>query len=77
MKIRVLVFGQLKDIIESDELWLEGLAHSDDVLPLLQAQFPGIKNLQFKIALNKKMIQQGVSLHEDDVIALLPAFSGG
>ncbi|MEI6021207.1 MAG: MoaD/ThiS family protein [Bacteroidota bacterium] len=77
MKIRILIFGQLKDIIQSDELWMEDLHHSDELISLLQQKFPGIQNLQFKMAVNKKMVHQSVKLQEQDVIALLPAFSGG
>ena len=77
MKIRILIFGQLKDIIQADELWMEDLHHSDELISLLQQKFPGIQNLQFKMAVNKKMVHQSVKLQEQDVIALLPAFSGG
>lgn len=77
MKIRILLFGQLKDIIQADELWMEDLHHSDELISLLQQQFPGIQNFQFKMAVNKKMVHQSVELQDQDVIALLPAFSGG
>ncbi len=81
MRIRVLLFGQLKDIAgrREDTLDLEAGATLAEVVAHYSARFPGFKTLASSIAcsVNEEYAQLSAALHEGDEIGLLPPVSGG
>ena len=77
MKITVLTFGQIKDITGNTCLTYTDIDNSAVLLKILLNNYPALMNLNFSIAVNKKIISEKTALHDNDVIALLPAFSGG
>ena len=76
MQIRVIVFGQLADLI-SENLVLENIADTDSLMATLCNMYPGLRESKFIIAVNKKLITVNTLLADKSTIALLPAFSGG
>jgi len=81
MRIRVLLFGQLKDIVGKSEDYLE-LQPGDRVSTLLAhygQRFPGIQGLAGSIAcaVNQEYAAASRELREDDEVGLLPPVSGG
>jgi MoaE-MoaD fusion protein len=81
MRIRVLLFGQLKDIIgrQEDFLELEPAAKVSAVMAHYAAHFPGFQPLVGSIAcaLNEEYANGSAALHEGDEVGLLPPVSGG
>jgi molybdopterin converting factor small subunit len=77
MKITVLSFGQIKDITGSSDLIFTDVNNSAQLLENLISKYPELSTLNFSIAVNKKIISEKTALSDNDVIALLPAFSGG
>jgi len=81
MRIRVLLFGVLKDIYErsSDELDLPGGATLADVLEYYRQEAPEQRTLFPVLALsvNQQYAQVTHPLREGDEVALLPPVSGG
>lgn len=77
MKITVLTFGQIKDITGTGELMYTDINNSNLLTDLLISKYPALSNLNFSIAVNKKIISETTLFSDNDVIALLPAFSGG
>ncbi len=81
MRIRVLLFGQLKDIAgrREDTLDLETGATLAEVVAHYSGRFPGFRALASSIAcsVNEEYAQLSAALHEGDEIGLLPPVSGG
>ena len=81
MQIRVLFFGQLKDLAgrASDSISLpEGATHSD-LLAHYESGFPRLKALLPAVALsiNQEYAPPHSALRDQDEVALLPPVSGG
>jgi molybdopterin synthase catalytic subunit len=81
MRIRVLLFGQLKDIVgrHEDSLDLETGSRLSAVISYYGSRFPGFRSLAASIALsvNEEYASGSALLHEGDEVALLPPVSGG
>lgn len=81
MRIRVLLFGQLKDIVgrQEDYLDLQPGAPLSTVLGHYSERFPKFQGLVNSIAcsVNQEYSSGSAILHEGDEIGLLPPVSGG
>jgi molybdopterin converting factor small subunit len=77
MKISVLPFGKLADILAPQEWALEELATAGAVRLKLESEFPALKGMRYLIAVDKKIADDDRLLEEGSVVALLPPFSGG
>lgn len=77
MNVNILAFGQIADITGKGSFPIGDAANTDQLLLLLQQEYPGLKGLQYLVAVNKKIIQQNTTLNDEDTVALLPPFSGG
>lgn len=75
--MEILIFGLLTDIIGIDRLVLEAPADTEMLKQHLLKQYPSLGQIQYFIALNKIMVQEKQALQQTDVVALMPAFSGG
>jgi molybdopterin synthase sulfur carrier subunit len=76
MAIKLLTFGQITEITGQSESTVNAM-DSDALKAQLIMQFPGLKDLQFAIAVNKYVINENTGLKDGDTVALLPPFSGG
>src|ERR1035437_2277948 len=81
MRVQVVFFGILKDLVGSSEAQLElgAGATAGDLWTALQAQTPGLARFQksVAVAVNQHYSEPGTLLHEGDEVALLPPVSGG
>ena len=77
MKINILAFGQIVDIIGTSSWTISGVDNTDQLELKLTHDFPGLLNTKYALAVNKKVIHQNTTLSHDDTVALLPPFSGG
>jgi molybdopterin synthase sulfur carrier subunit len=77
MAIKVLVFGQIGDLIGKNELEFTSIKSTDEIKNELIKKYPGLNNINYSLAVNKKTIHSDTKLNGDETIALLPAFSGG
>lgn len=77
MKIKVLVFGELTDILEANDLELPDVKNTRELNELLAKLFPNLAGANYSMAINNKIVQGPASLKDGDVVALLPPFSGG
>jgi len=81
MRVRVLFFGVLKDLVGStgESLELQDGATVADVLTHYEAQVPRIRELLPAVALsvNQHYSGPGAVLGDNDEVALLPPVSGG
>lgn len=77
MKISVLVFGQIAEIVNTEKLILQNVKDTNGLIEQLKKEYPLLQKLAFSIAVNKKIIQSNTILNHEDVVAILPPFSGG
>ena len=77
MELRIMIFGQLTDIINSNELTLTGIADTNSLVSELHKRYPSLANAKYMMAVNKQTVITNTILKEDSIVALLPPFSGG
>lgn len=81
MRVRVLFFGMLKDLLAraDDTLQLPESATVSDLLAQYQAEVPRLKQLLplVAVAVNQQYAPTDRRLNENDEVALLPPVSGG
>ena len=81
MRVRVLFFGMLKDLLaRADEtLQLPESATVSDLLAQYQAEVPRLKQVlpSLAVAVNQQYASPNSRLKENDEVALLPPVSGG
>ena len=77
MKINVLFFGILTDIIGSNSIEIKDIESISMLKSWLWKNYPKTKEMDFQVALNKNIIEGKVDFKNGDEIALLPPFAGG
>jgi sulfur-carrier protein len=75
--MEIKVFGQLKDIIQEENINIENVNNVEELKKQLQHLFPDLSHKSFVVAVNRKVIHENILLQHDAEIALLPPFSGG
>jgi len=76
-KLKIKAFGMVAEKLPANELELENIANTDQLLGFLYQQYPDLKNIKFSIAVDRKQVHDNVLLSPDSEVALLPPFSGG
>ena len=74
--VRVLYFGVAMDITGKEHEEYE----AEDFQALrkqLIERYPAMKAVYFRLALNKKLVDKENTLKDNDIVAILPPFSGG
>lgn len=81
MKIKLLLFAVLRDIVGSEEMTLELDPHSRplDVWSLLRQRHPALANFADPpmTAVNEEYVAPDAHLREGDELAFIPPVSGG
>ena len=77
MQIRIMIFGQLTDIINSSTLILTDIADTNSLVTELNKLYPALAASKYIMAVNKQTVMINTVLKEDSTVALLPPFSGG
>lgn len=77
MKVEVIVFGQLADILKTGALQIDGVQTTDGLLSELTSRYPDLAQARYTIAVDRQMVKENTLLKNGSVVALLPPFSGG
>jgi molybdopterin synthase sulfur carrier subunit len=77
MQTRIMIFGQLTDIIKSSTLILTDIADTNSLVNELNKLYPALAASKYIMAVNKQTVIANTVLKEDSTVALLPPFSGG
>ena len=77
MTITLLAFGNIADILNSGMQTLNDIPDTNYLITMLHAQFPALGTTTYSVAVNKNIVHQNTTLHNNDTVALLPPFSGG
>ena len=75
--MKILLFGIITDITGKDELNLTGFKDTNELDQKMQNDFPGLKKVTYRIAVNKELINENTLLKESYEVAFLPPFAGG
>jgi molybdenum cofactor guanylyltransferase len=76
-KIKVLAFGVVAEILNSNEVYLPPVQDTDELFQVLIENFPSLSDAKFSIAVNRKLVHGKIELSIETEVALLPPFSGG
>lgn len=79
MEISVLFFGALTDITgtSTSRISIPDVADTDSLEGLLKKQFPRLGEVTYRVAVDRRIIQEKTCLAGHSEVALLPPFSGG
>lgn len=77
MQIRIMIFGQLTDVVNGSTLTLTDIADTNSLVNELNKLYPALAASKYIMAVNKQTVITNTILKEDSIIALLPPFSGG
>lgn len=76
MAVKIQLFGQLKQIVGSSEIFLD-VKDTDELKQVMNKRFPTLHELHYLIAVDKTIVQNNTIIHDDKELALLPPYSGG
>ena len=79
MKVNILAFGALSEMIKSEVLETDDITDSDTLHQYLLNRYPDLKNKTYRVAVDRKLITDRADFSSNDCIevALLPPFAGG
>ena len=80
MKITLLVFGIVKEILKNRTIELELPEHATtaDLKATLHSQYPTMRQLAvYRIAVNGEYSAENAGLQDGDEVAIIPPVSGG
>lgn len=75
MKIKIRTFGSVAEILGT-ELDAEAI-DTDSLIDSLCKNQPMLDGRKLLIAVNNTVIQQNTALKDNDVVAIMPPYSGG
>ncbi len=75
--LQILVFGQLTDIVGKSSISIDFAANVREIRSTLNALYPALKDKTYVIAIDNKIMDNDAEIKAENVIALLPPFSGG
>ncbi|MEP7196133.1 MAG: MoaD/ThiS family protein [Saprospiraceae bacterium] len=77
MSIKILAFGKVSELVGKSTWSATEIKDTKELKEHLEKEFPELKNISYFIAVNKSLIESEIILNPEDVVALMPAFSGG
>jgi molybdopterin synthase sulfur carrier subunit len=75
--MEILTFGRLTEILENRRFPLEGIENTDQLRKKLLFLYPTLSDIEYAIAVNNQIVKGNFPLQKEDIVALLPPFSGG
>lgn len=76
-KIKIKLFGNLSELANTQEIWIDFKTTFFELRDELFLEFPLLVNKEFVFAINQKITHENVIINQNTEIALLPPFSGG
>lgn len=77
MNIHIQFFGPLTEICDHLDMTVDAGTDKDTLIQTLKLRYPLLKTAVFATAINNRLIQENLQLRENDIVSLLPPFSGG
>ncbi|WP_316838478.1 MoaD/ThiS family protein [Pedobacter gandavensis] len=77
MEIEIISFGKISEFIKNQKIEITGISNTDELKAYLEARFPALNNVKYKLSLNRNIIQKSTAITANDEVAIMPPFSGG
>lgn len=77
MKILLTCFGSLSEQIVADAVVVPEPIDVRALQHQLKESYPVLKEIPFRIAVNHRFVPMDTILQHEDLVALMPPFSGG
>ncbi len=77
MKITVLFFGILKDVMASSKLTMQGVSDVRNLQKQLIEKNPELQRYVYRVFVNKTLAPGNKPLSDGDEVAFVPPFVGG
>ncbi len=77
MFVKILMFGQIAEIIGTPTLILRDVKDTDGLRKVLHETYPALDNYKYAVAVERKIVHDNTILEDSHTVALLPPFSGG
>jgi len=77
MKIRLLFFGVLTDVIGQNMVELNDINDLQSVKEYVQTEFPKLTEHSHIVSVNREIVKDNQELKDGDEVAFLPPFTGG
>jgi len=77
MKVEVLLFGRLVELLGNTHLLIADATDTNAVRNRLEEQFPALKEVKYQVAVDHLIIHGNKHLTDGMTVALMPPFSGG
>lgn len=77
MEIEIISFGKIAELISNQKIDIAEIADTDSLKVHLETLFPELKAVKYKFALNNNLIQANSAINHNDILAIMPPFSGG
>ncbi len=77
MEIEIITFGQIAEFLKNQRLYFDNIKDTDELTAFLEKSYPNLATMKYKLAVNKAIIQENTVLKNEDIIAIMPPFSGG
>ena len=77
MDIKILFFGVIADLTSQNEMSLSNVSDTDSLKEALLQKYPEIAKYKYILSVNHKIVNDSISLNDNDEVELLPPFAGG
>lgn len=77
MEIEVISFGKIAEFLPQQKISIVNISDTDELRVYLEKIFPDLAGTKYKLALNKNIVQVKTEINNNDVVAIMPPFSGG
>lgn len=77
MNIGVVLFGSLAELAGKSRLEVNGCKDLQSLKDKMMLEFPELKNSEFLISVDRKIIKNNPVLNAGNEVAFLPPFAGG
>lgn len=77
MQVRILLFGIISEIVGQSELKVDNIKTTAELKEHLFNRYPKLRSQEFRIAVNKKFVENTNILQPNDIVSLMPPFGGG
>jgi molybdopterin synthase sulfur carrier subunit len=77
MQVKILIFGQLADVVTDPTLTIADIADTNSLVQELNKRYPALVQARYIIAVDRQTVTTNTNLKDGSTVALLPPFSGG
>ncbi len=77
MQVTIKVFGPLTDIVRENDLVMNDVHDTDQMVQKLGERYPALHGAPYNIAVDKNIIDKNTVFTGDHIVALLPPYAGG